>query len=218
LRWWMLPTALLLAGIVTIAWGLHGGGRALPEPHPSAAALRAAVTPPTVAAPLSTTRSLPVSLQIPAIGVSLPLGALGENADGTVQVPSTSQQAGWFDLGPTPGQIGSAVILGHVDSYQGPGVFFNLRTLAEGDQIDVALADGITDVFTVVAVNSYTKTQFPAQQVYGSYGISALQLVTCGGVFDHQTGSYLSNVVVYSALTAVTPAPLVATTTTTSPG
>jgi sortase (surface protein transpeptidase) len=152
-------------------------------------------------------------LRIPSIGVSVSLGTLGENSDGTVQVPSTSQQAGWFDLGPTPGQVGSAVILGHVDSYQGPGVFFNLRTLARGDQIDVGLVDGTAAQFTVNAVVSYSKEQFPAQQVYGSYGVSALQLVTCGGVFDHQTGSYLSNIVVYSTLTSVTPAPSADTTT-----
>jgi sortase (surface protein transpeptidase) len=122
-----------------------------------------------------------------------------------VQVPSGTQQPGWFDLGPTPGQLGSAVLLGHVDSYLGPGVFFELRTLAAGDQVDVGLSDGVTAQFTVNAVAQYSKQQFPSQRVYGSDGSSELQLVTCGGVFDHQTGSYLSNVVVYSSLTAVIP-------------
>ena len=112
-------------------------------------------------------------------------------------------QPGWFRLGPAPGQVGSAVILGHVDSYLGPGVFFQLRTLAAGDQVDVDLADGVTAQFTVDSVAMYSKPQFPAQRVYGSHGSSALQLVTCGGVFDHQTGSYLSNIVVYTSLSAV---------------
>jgi sortase (surface protein transpeptidase) len=97
------------------------------------------------------------------------------------------------------------VILGHVDSYQGPGIFFQLRTLAAGDQVDVDLADGTTAQFTVNSVAQYSKQQFPATRVYGSHGSSALQLVTCGGVFDHQTGSYLSNIVVYTSLTAVLP-------------
>jgi sortase (surface protein transpeptidase) len=135
----------------------------------------------------------------------VPIGSLGLEADGTVQVPSGTAQPGWFRLGPTPGQLGSAVILGHVDSYRGPGVFFQLRTLAAGDQVDVDLADGDTAQFTVNSVAQYSKQQFPAQRVYGSHGSSALQLVTCGGVFDHQTGSYLSNIVVYTSLTAVTP-------------
>jgi sortase (surface protein transpeptidase) len=166
-----------------------------------------------VEAALSTVRSVPLTLRIPAIGVAVPLGSLGLDLDGTVQVPTTAQQAGWFRLGPTPGQIGSAVILGHVDSYLGPGVFFELRTLAAGDQVVVDLSDGVTATFTVDAVSIYLKGQFPAQRVYGSHGSSALQLVTCGGVFDHQTGSYLSNIVVYTSLSSVTP-----TTVTASPG
>jgi sortase (surface protein transpeptidase) len=146
---------------------------------------------------------VPLSLTIPAIGLSVPVGSLGLNEDGTVQVPTCTAQPGWFRLGPTPGQIGSSVILGHVDSYLGPGVFFQLRTLAAGDQVDVGLADGVTTEFTVNSVAQYSKSSFPAQRVYGSHGSSALQLVTCGGVFDRATGSYLSNVVVYTSLSAV---------------
>ena len=68
------------------------------------------------------------------------------------------------------------------------------------------LADGDTAQFTVDSVAQFSKQAFPAERVYGSHGSSALQLVTCGGVFDHQTGSYLSNVVVFTSLTAVIPA------------
>jgi sortase (surface protein transpeptidase) len=120
-------------------------------------------------------------------------------------VPTSYQQAGWFGLGPTPGQRGSAVMLGHVDSHSGPGVFFQLRTLTDGDKVAVDLADGATATFVVIGVVTYAKEQFPAKQVYGSHGYSALQLVTCGGVFDSQTGGYLSNVVVYAALESLTP-------------
>ena len=156
---------------------------------------------------LDTARSVPVMLRVPAIGLAVYLGSgLGLNLDGSVQVPTGTQQPGWFRLGPTPGQIGSAVILGHVDSTAGPGVFFELRTLAAGDVVDVGLSDGVTAQFTVNSVAQYSKLSFPAQRVYGSHGSSALQLVTCGGVFDHQTGSYLSNIVVYTSLTAVVPA------------
>jgi sortase (surface protein transpeptidase) len=162
-------------------------------------------------ATLAAARSVPTTLRIPAIGLSVPLSGLGLNADGSVQVPTNTVEPGWFQLGPTPGQVGSAVILGHVDSYQGPGVFFQLRTLASGDQVFVDLADGVTVQFAVDSVAMYSKQQFPAQRVYGSHGSSALQLVTCGGTFDHQTGSYLSNIVVYTSLTAVTPASAVAT-------
>jgi sortase (surface protein transpeptidase) len=209
-RWaWMaVATVPLLVGAVSLTAGLRGSDHPLPGPAPSPAALRATAPAPLPVAALDTTRSVPVTLRIPALGIRVPLSTLGLNGDGTVQVPTGTQEPGWFELGPTPGQVGSAVILGHVDSHQGPGVFFALRTLAAGDQVDVDLTDGVTAQFTVNTVTSYSKQQFPAQRVYASHGSSALQLVTCGGVFDHQTGSYLSNIVVYTALTAIVPAPL----------
>jgi hypothetical protein len=85
-------------------------------------------------------------------------------------------------------------------------VFFLLRTLAAGDLVDVDLTDGVTAQFVVNSVAEYSKQQFPAQRVYASHGSSALQLVTCGGTFDPQTGHYLSNVVVYTSLQSVIPA------------
>jgi sortase (surface protein transpeptidase) len=206
--WLFVAAFLLLAGAAAISVGVRGGDHALPAPSPSPTAKRFAApadkTPPAVAT-LATVRSVPTNLSIPAIGLSVSLSTLGTNADGTVQVPTNDQQPGWFRLGPSPGQVGSAVILGHVDNYTGPGVFFQLRTLVAGDQVFVTLSDGDTAQFAVSSVAMYSKQQFPDQSVYASHGSSALQLVTCGGVFDHQTGSYLSNIVVYSSLVAVTP-------------
>jgi sortase (surface protein transpeptidase) len=208
--WVVAAVLLLLIAAGSLTFGLRGSDHALPAPKPSAAALRSAAAakqarPPMVAI-LAAARSVPSTLRIPAIGLSVPLSTLGLNADGSVQVPTDTVVPGWFQFGPTPGQVGSAVILGHVDSYRGPGVFFQLRTLAPGDQVFVDLTDGVTVQFTVNTVATYSKQQFPAQRVYGSHGSSALQLVTCGGTFDHQTGSYLSNIVVYTSLSAVTPA------------
>jgi hypothetical protein len=154
--------------------------------------------------------STPVSLRVPAIALSVPLSTLGLNPDGTVQVPTNDVEPGWFRLGPSPGQIGSAVILGHVDTYRGPGVFFQLRTLLDGDQVQVSLADGAVATFAVTSVIQYPKAQFPAARVYTSQGTSELQLVTCGGTFDPQTGHYLSNIVVYTSFVSAT-APTVAT-------
>lgn len=151
-------------------------------------------------------RSTPVALRIPAIGVAVSVSALGLNPDGTVQVPTDYQEAGWFRPGPSPGQVGSAVILGHVDSHQGPAVFFRLRSLQAGNRVEVRLADGVVAHFVVRKVAMYPKKRFPARQVYASRGYSALQLVTCGGEFDAQTRSYRSNVVAYTSLVATTPA------------
>lgn len=150
-------------------------------------------------------RSVPVALSIPALGLDVPLIQLGLNPDRTVQVPADPRQAGWYRLGPTPGERGSAVILGHVDSYRGPAVFFRLGSLHPGDQVAVNRADGTVARFAVDAVATYPKTNFPANEVYGSHGDSALQLVTCGGEFDRKAHSYRSNVVVYTSL--IDPAP-----------
>jgi len=207
-RWALLVGAALLgvAGIVLLVVGIGGVGRALPGPSPSGAALHDTVRtlPAPTPTPLSTGPSAPVRLRIPAIGMSVGLTTLGENPDGSVQVPSDDRQPGWFRLGPTPGQLGSAVILGHVDNTSGPGIFFDLRELAAGDPVFVDRADGSTVEFVVNSVASYPHAQFPAERVYGSHGSSALQLVTCGGVFDHATGGYLSNIVVYTSLIEVT--------------
>lgn len=145
-------------------------------------------------------RSAPVGLRVPAIGLDVPVSLLGLNPDRTVQVPADAQLPGWFRLGPSPGELGSAVILGHVDSRLGPAVFFRLRSLRAGDRVDVSRADGTVARFVVDGVAMYPKERFPARQVYGSHGYSALQLVTCGGDFDPGARSYRSNVVVYTSL------------------
>jgi sortase (surface protein transpeptidase) len=206
-RWWIVAALLLLVGTGCLVVGLPGHQHPLAGPtHPAATSSHRQTAPsrPVIVTPV-VARSQPVMLQIPAIGLTVPLSTLGLNYDGTVQVPTDYQQAGWFRLGPTPGQVGSAVILGHVDNHQGPAVFFQIRTLAPGDQVNVTLADGVTARFAVTSVAMYSKSQFPAQQVYGSNGSSTLQLVTCGGAFDTKTGSYLSNIVAYTTLVTTTP-------------
>ncbi len=156
------------------------------------------------AVPLALPRSMPVSLAIPAIGVHTSLIKLGLAPDHTLQVPPLTpagvKQAGWYDRGPTPGQAGPAVIAGHVDSYQGPGVFYRLGALKPGDAIDVTRADGTVADFKVDAVDEYSKNKFPTQQVYGPVSYAGLRVITCGGQFDHQTRHYRSNVVIYATL------------------
>ena len=154
-------------------------------------------------------RSVPVSVSIPAIGVKSQLLDLGLNADGSIQVPSlvtSANKAAWYKYSATPGQIGSSVIEGHVDSTQGPAVFFRLGALRPGDTIDVRLADGVTAIFRVTGVREYDKSHFPAKAIYGTADFAALRLITCGGVFDYVTKHYLSSTVVFASLTSSRPA------------
>jgi len=150
--------------------------------------------------------SAPVRLALPSLGISSPLGpARGLNADGTVNdAPLTGPTWSlpwWYDVGPYPGQSGSAVILGHVDSALGGlGVFFRLGDLQAGQQVDVTLANGTTTHWTVISVHLYANADFPDALVYARTGPPALRLVTCGGAFDGSTHEYESTFVVSAAL------------------
>jgi hypothetical protein len=219
--WLTVSLALVAAGIVLIVVSLNGPKSAPNLPGPigrtSAPAPRTS-TP--KAAPVildsystssatgTTTRlsshltaiksSRPVHIRIPSIHVNASVVELGLNANGTVQVPSSWTTTGWYKYGPTPGQKGSAVILGHVDSVTGPAVFYDLSLLRPGNLIDVTLASGVTVHFSVIGLREYEKTQLPGNLVYGPRSYDALQLVTCGGQFDSKTHHYLSNIVVFS--------------------
>jgi hypothetical protein len=152
--------------------------------------------------------SVPVHLDIPAIGVSTSLMALGLNADGTIAVPPLRHDApaGWYRYLVTPGEVGPAVILGHVDTaWDGPAVFYRLRDLRPGDTVTVRRVDGSTAVFTISQVVEYSKLAFPAETVYGPLDRPALRLITCGGSFDQIRRQYRGNVVAYATLTATTP-------------
>lgn len=140
----------------------------------------------------------PVRLIVPAIGVRTDLIRLGLTRAGTLQVPVSTGVAGWYDRSPRPGQPGAAIIAGHIDSLAGPAVFFRLASLRAGDRAYVRRADGSLAVFRITAVRSYLKIRFPTAVVYGPAPGPQLRLITCGGTFDHTTGSYLSDVVVYA--------------------
>ena len=148
-------------------------------------------------------RSKPLVLDIPSIGVHSSLLSLGLNADGSVQVPSGTSydEAGWYRFSPTPGSLGPAVILGHVDSgARGASVFFDLGHLRPGNRVMVTRRDRSIAVFEVTGVRRYPKDRFPTQLVYGNTDHAALRLITCGGVFNFSTGHYVDNVVVFASL------------------
>lgn len=150
-------------------------------------------------------RSVPTSIQIPSIGVNSKLMQLGLNSDGTMQVPplfAKPSLAAWYKYSPTPGQVGPSVIEGHIDTYQGPSVFYRLGAVRPGAEVDVTLADGTVAVFRVSGVREYSKDSFPSRTVYGATDNAALRLITCGGDFDPATGHYLSSIVVFASLTS----------------
>jgi sortase (surface protein transpeptidase) len=151
-----------------------------------------------LAAPLS--GSDPVRLRIPKIYVEAPFVRLGLQENGQIEVPKGFQEVGWYTNGPTPGELGPAVVLGHIDSYQGPGVFLYLGQLHEGDLVYVDRADGTTATFRVDALERYDRDAFPTEKVYGNIDHAGLRLITCSGTYSHETNRYSRVLVVYASL------------------
>jgi sortase (surface protein transpeptidase) len=189
--------SLVVAGAAGCAGGRSAAHAGPPASRPAAAPTR---TTEVINFPVGSWRPLapspPVRLEIPAIGVSSPLLRLGLNPDGTMQVPGDFQVAGWFTGGPQPGQLGPAVIAGHVDSRTGPAVFYRLRDLRPGEQIRVVRADRLVVRFQVESLASYPKRSLPDEAVYGATSTPAVHLITCAGTFDRARHSYRDNLVV----------------------
>ncbi|WP_157530033.1 class F sortase [Microtetraspora niveoalba] len=150
-----------------------------------------------------TASTRPVRIRIPAIGVNAALSSVGVQKSGEIQTPPLSRPkiASWYRLGPTPGELGPAVILGHVNTRSGAAVFSRLRELRRGNKIEVRRADGKSAIFTVDGVEQVGKTTFPTNRVYGNIATSGLRLITCGGVYNAKNHSYTDNIVVYATMT-----------------
>jgi Sortase domain len=201
------PAAIAFAaGLIVVVGGTAGlllTRHSTPALRPvaSGAVALPAPTGPIVAPPQSAAAApvaSPVSLTIPLIGVKTSLITLGLAQGGAMQVPSSTTVAGWYTGSPRPGAVGSSIIVGHIDSVTGPGVFYRLSDLRSGDDVFVKRADGTTAEFRVTLIQTYLKDHFPTQTVYGPTPDAELRLITCGGAFDAATRHYLSNIVVYA--------------------
>jgi LPXTG-site transpeptidase (sortase) family protein len=163
-------------------------------------------TPSAPSAPSQPDKGMPASepteLRIPKIGAKSSLIPLGLNPDETVEVPPVEQpmQAGWYKLARTPGEAGPAVVLGHVDGNKQPGIFFRLKELAQGDEVEVSRKDGTTAKFRVRRTEQIAKNSFPTEAVYGETEEPELRLITCGGSYDQSARSYRDNIIVYATL------------------
>ncbi|NUR79305.1 MAG: class F sortase [Dermatophilaceae bacterium] len=227
----LVTTAVLLVvGVVALVLGLRGSPpSARPGPPPAAAASAAPTAPtaptsgngrtpgasasparpgtasktPAAGAPLLGA-SAPTALEIPSIGVrSRTFVALSIQRDGTISVPGTAQEIGLYDGGPTPGQVGPAVIAAHVDTPSGvPGIFYRLGAVKAGDVVKISRRDGSHLTFTVDKVAAYEKSRFPTDLVYRSdFRRAEIRLVTCGGPTDSRN-EYRDNVIVFGHLTS----------------
>jgi sortase (surface protein transpeptidase) len=204
-----LTWALALSGATAIALALSE--RVAPPPQPAAAAPAdpaaatswlppdAAVSPaPNPEAVPDQPVAPPVRIRIPDIGVDAAVEQVGLNPDDTVAVPTDPSDAGWYRYSVPPGELGPAVVLGHVDADRiGPAVFYSLGRLARGDRIEVTRSDGTVATFVVSTVAEFAKDAFPTGAVYGATNQSALRLITCGD-WDAAAHTYRGNIVVFA--------------------
>ena len=207
---WLIPfvlaPALCVAGCAGADDKLIGAGtgpRVAGEPSGPSTTMPAApsVSPsPAPTAPAGLPSSRPVHVDIPALGVSEQTVDLGLEPDGTMQVPTGPAPVGWFAESPTPGEIGPAVLAGHLSWNGVDGVFRHLQTLKPGDEIVVTRADGSRPRFVVTEVAQYSKNAFPTARVYANTPGPQLRLITCAGDYNPGSHNYSDNVVVYATM------------------
>ncbi|MCI3221108.1 class F sortase [Streptomyces sp. NP-1717] len=216
---WSTVVLLLLVGIFVVR--ISGEGQLVLPPQPAGAASAvpddgrdtakgtakdADAVPSPAGAAARAAPALPGStatrIRIPSVRVDAPLTRVSLDADGWIDAPPAGRPelAGHFQGSVTPGEQGTSVIVGHVDTAEGPAVFYDIGRLAEDSRVEVTRADGTTAVFTVYGVKSFTKRGFPARSVYRATGAPELRLITCGGAFTRKTG-YQGNVVAFARLT-----------------
>jgi hypothetical protein len=175
-----VPILLALGLLLWTGWLLAAIGR-LDHPHPADPAW-------------------PTTITIPSIGVQATVVGVGLGADGAMQVPDPDQ-VGWYTLGPRPGAPGPAVLVGHVDSRTGPAVFARLHQLRPGDELLVSQRGGTTSRFIIGRLERHPKTALPTNRIWTTATRPLLRLITCGGSFDHSTGHYRDNLIVYASPT-----------------
>lgn len=196
----------VLGGIGLLLFGLVGTGFALTQlssmQMSSVTAVKQVEAKQAVEAPAKPAhlaRSMPVKLTVPDVGIDTSLIQLGQNEDGSLEVPESYDVAGWYTGSPTPGEVGPSIIVGHVDNYQGAAVFYRLKELRPGQMITINREDGSVANFSVTQVAQFDQNNFPTDAVYGNIDHAGLRLITCGGPFDQVNQRYTQNTVIYAA-------------------
>ncbi|MGW4106108.1 class F sortase, partial [Streptomyces sp. NPDC004976] len=147
-------------------------------------------------------RSEPTRLVIPGIDVDAPFTDLAIDSKGQLQPPPAhnTNLVGWYAKGVSPGERGTAIIAGHVDTATSPAVFARLGELEKGDRFRVLRDDGSKATFVVDETESFDKDDFPDERVYADTPDAQVRLITCAGDYDHSAKDYTENLVVFARL------------------
>ena len=178
-----------------------GAGKATPTPRGLDALRPADPTQPKIGPFLAASK--PTVLDIPSIGVhATDFVDLRVASDGSLEVPGSKDEVGFYRDGPSPGQLGTAILGAHVDSKSGPGIFYRLGAVKAGAKVQITRADKSVTTFVVDKVQSFPKDRFPDEVYTGDFRRAEIRLITCGGIFDRDTRHYRDNIVVFGHLTA----------------
>lgn len=139
---------------------------------------------------------LPMRLTIPALGIDAPIVSVGLDRDGNMAAPATADVAGWYNLGPRPGEPSNAIIAGHVDWMGAAGVFAQLHTLQPGDIIEVRSQAGANFQYVVESLQTYQNDTAPVAEIFGGTAEPILTLITCTGPFDARRAEYRDRLVI----------------------
>jgi len=184
-----ISMSLVILGLILIFGGFEANQPVLPGNQ---------IEPAVIGETLN--ESDPVRLRIPALNIDTSFVELGLQNNNEIEIPSGFEEVGWYKYGPTPGELGPAVVLGHVDSYSGPAVFFYLGQLNPGDRVEIDRADGTTAIFRIDKLERYLQSEFPTSLVYGDLNHAGLRLITCSGSYDREQRRYESNLIVFASL------------------
>lgn len=156
--------------------------------------------PPTIVPPPHADRvGIPVRLKIAAISVNAPIEKVSVTKAGAMGIPKDPMDAAWFSPGPRPGEMGNAVIDGHLNWYQGAtGVFAKLRSVKPGDRIMVVDESRKEVAFVVRDIRTYAAGADATDVFRSTDDGSHLILITCDGAWDAHAKQYSKRLVVFA--------------------
>jgi len=143
---------------------------------------------------------IPSRLHIPSIKLDAPIVPVGILDNGQMDVPQSSDIVGILEPGIMPGELGTAIMAGHVDSKTGPAIFYPLKKLNSGDQVLIFNEEGQQLVYEVTSIESYLTSEAPLDKIFGDTDQSLLNLITCTGKFNRKLGTHEKRLVVYTRL------------------
>lgn len=172
-----------------------------PEIHRESEVPYVATSTPEVSIVATSTTAQPTTLRIPSVDIEAPFSApLGVQPNLEIAVPNDFISVGYYKYGPIPGDMGPAVVLGHVDSVAGPAIFYRLDQVSIGDEVFIDREDGSRAIFTIDSIERHEQSGFPTDKVYGRLDYAGLRLITCSGVYDKGLRRYSHNLIVFARL------------------